>query len=142
MKQRTFIMSSLLLLLSAFPARADIYVIVNKDMHLEELDKSDIAAIYLLKKRSWENGDNIMPINLPAQSSARSRFTSAVFNSSPEKLSSYWDEMLFKGVNPPIIQNSEQAVILFIERVKGAIGYVETKPQNPQIKVIQQLPGN
>ncbi|QFY43832.1 hypothetical protein F6R98_15325 [Candidatus Methylospira mobilis] len=132
----------LLLLFSVLPVQADIYIIVNKDLHQEQLDKNDIASIYLLKKRSWTNGDNIMPINLPAQSTVRSRFTSAIFNSSPEKLSSYWDEMLFRGVNPPIIQNSEQAVILFVERVKGAIGYVETRPQNPQIKIIQQFPGN
>jgi ABC-type phosphate transport system substrate-binding protein len=136
------ILSGLLLLFSALPVRADLYIIVNKDLPLTQLDKNDIAAIYLLKKKNWESGDNIMPINLPAQNSARSRFTSEIFNSSPDKLSSYWDEMLFKGINPPIIQNSEQAVILFVERVKGAIGYVETKPQNPHIKIIQQFPVN
>jgi len=139
---RRAILLSLLLLSPVLPVRADLYVIVNKDLPLKQLDKNDIAAIYLLKKKQWDNGENIMPINLPAQNGARSRFTSEVFNSSPEKLSSYWDEMLFKGINPPIIQNSEQAVILFVERVKGAIGYVETKPQNTQIKIIQQFPGN
>jgi ABC-type phosphate transport system substrate-binding protein len=138
------ILPLLLLLFSALPlpVRADIYIIVNKDLHLEQLDKNAIAAIYLLKKKNWDSGESIMPINLPALSSARSHFTSEIFNSSPDKLNSYWDEMLFKGVNPPIIENSEQAVVLFVTRVKGAIGYVETKPQNPQIKIIQQFSVN
>ena len=121
-------------------ASADLYIIVNKDLPVTQLDKSDIAAIYLLKKKHWENGNDIMPINLPAQADARTRFTAEVFDSTPEKLGSYWDQMLFKGETPPVTQNSEQAVILFVERIKGAIGYVETKPQSLQIKILQQFP--
>jgi len=120
-------------------AWADLYIIANKDLSAAQLDKDDIAAIYLLKKKHWENGDDIMPINLPAQADARTRFTAEIFDSTPDKLGSYWDKMLFKGETPPVTQNSEQAVILFVERIKGAIGYVETKPQSPQIKILHQF---
>lgn len=120
-------------------AWADLYIIANKDLPAAQLDKDDIAAIYLLKKKHWENGDDIMPINLPAQAEARNRFTAEIFDSTPDKLGSYWDQMLFKGETPPATQNSEQAVILFVERIKGAIGYVETKPQSPQIKILNQF---
>ncbi len=118
---------------------ADLYIIANKDLPVAQLDKGDIAAIYLLKKKHWENGDDIMPINLPAQADARNRFSAEIFDSTPEKLGSYWDKMLFKGETPPVTQNSEQAVILFVERIKGAIGYVETKPQSQKIKILQQF---
>ncbi len=80
-----------------------------------------------------------MPINLPATADARARFTAQIFDSTPEKLGSYWDKMLFKGETPPVTQNSEQAVIMFVERIKGAIGYVEIKPQSSQIKILQQF---
>lgn len=126
-------------LLPISSAGADLYIIANKDLPAAQLDKNDIAAIYLLKKKHWENGDDIMPVNLPAQADARNRFTAEIFDSTPEKLGSYWDKMLFKGETPPVTQNSEQAVVLFVERIKGAIGYVETKPQSPQIKILQQF---
>ncbi|MEI7839596.1 MAG: hypothetical protein WCJ11_03755 [Methylococcaceae bacterium] len=126
-------------LLSFSNVHADLYIIANKDSPTVQLDKSDIAAIYLLKKKHWENGDDIMPINLPATADARTHFTAEIFDSTPEKLGSYWDKMLFKGENPPVTQNSEQAVIMFVERIKGAIGYVETKPQSSQIKILQQF---
>jgi ABC-type phosphate transport system substrate-binding protein len=121
-------------------AQADLYIIANKELPATQLDKDDIAAIYLLKKKHWENGEDIMPINLPAQAEARTRFTAEIFDSTPEKLGDYWDKMLFKGETPPVTQNSEQAVILFVERIKSAIGYVETKPQSPQIKILHQFP--
>lgn len=126
-------------LLSISNAYADLYIIANKELPTAQLEKSDIAAIYLLKKKHWENGEDIMPINLPATADARNHFTAEIFDSTPEKLGSYWDKMLFKGETPPVTQNSEQAVIMFVERIKGAIGYVETKPQSSQIKILQQF---
>ncbi len=135
-------MKKLLILLAALlshTVHADLYIIANKDLPISQLEKTDISAIYLLKKKHWENGDDIMPINLPATADARARFTAQVFDSTPEKLGSYWDKMLFKGETPPMTQNSEQAVVMFVERIKGAIGYVETKPQSSQIKILQQF---
>ena len=120
-------------------AWADLYIIANIELPVTQLNKSAIAAIYLLKKKHWENGEAIIPINLPAQADARNHFTAEIFDSTPEKLGDYWDKMLFKGETPPITQSSEQAVILFVERIKGAIGYVETKPQSRQVKILRQF---
>lgn len=119
--------------------QADIYVIANKALALNDLSKEDIAAIYLLKKKHWDDGEPMLPINLPAQSPARNQFTEQIFDSTPEKLGGYWDKMLFKGITPPLTQNSEQAVTLFVERMKGAIGYVENKPDNPNVKIMYKL---
>ena len=119
--------------------RADIYIVANKGLPLDHLDKETIAEIYLLKIKNWENGEDIIPINLPASADVRNRFTTEIFDKTPDKLSSYWYQMLFKGETPPITQNSEQALILFVERIKGAIGYVETKPQSEQIKILQKF---
>lgn len=120
-------------------ATADIYVITNKALSINALSKDEIAAIYLLKKKHWQDDEPMVPINLPAQSEARNLFTEQIFNSTPEKLGGYWDKMLFKGITPPLTQSSEQAVMLFVERVKGAIGYVETKPDNPNLKIVYKI---
>lgn len=142
MRRSIVVATGWLLFMAANAAGADLYIIANKELPINEIGKNDIAAIYLLKQKQWQNGEPIVPINLPAQTSARAVFTDKIFDSSPEKLGSYWDKMLFQGINPPITQNSEQAVILFVERLKGAIGYVEAEPNNPQVKVIHKLAGS
>lgn len=139
--RRLLVLALTIALMPISNASADLYIIANKDLPVGQLDKDDIAAIYLLKKKHWDNGEAIMPINLPAQAEARNRFSAEIFDSTPDKLGSYWDKMLFKGETPPVTQNSEQAVVLFVERIKGAIGYVETKPQSPQIKILHQISG-
>lgn len=135
MKKYIFLLS----LLFPMVAKCDIYIIANKSLSISELSKTEVAAIYLLKKQHWDDGEIVVPINLPAQSVARNYFTDKVLESSTDKLSSYWDKMSFRGINPPMTQNSEQAVYLFVERVKGAIGYVETKPNNDNIKIVHKI---
>lgn len=39
----------------------------------------------------------------------------------------YYDEMHFKGINTPLVLPSPQAVIKFLQKVDGAIGYIPTQ---------------
>lgn len=115
---------------------ADIYIVAHKDLIADSLTDNEVAAIYLLKKKYWRNEVSITPLNLPAQSKIRVKFTQKIFNRAPDKLGNYWNQMLYKGISPPITQNSEASILLFVERVLGAIGYVSRKPDNPNIKVL------
>ncbi len=143
MKKWVIFITPLVVALNINLANAELYIIANKELStINKLTKEEISAIYLLKKKHWDDGEEIIPINLPVQSNAREHFSQQIFDSSPEKLGTYWDQMLFKGINPPITQNSEQAVELFVGRMKGAIGYVETKPQSTQVKILQLFSGN
>ncbi len=118
---------------------ADIYVIGHKDLPASSITSRDIASIYLLKKKQWPEEVDIKPVNLPPQSETRRLFTEKIFHRPPEKLGSYWNEMLFKGISPPIIQNSEAAVMMFVERVFGAVGYINNKPDSPNLKVLLHI---
>lgn len=119
--------------------RADIYIIAHKDLMADSLSSQDIAAIYLLKKKYWDNEASITPINLPARSEIRDLFTQKIFNRSPDKLGNYWNQMLYKGISPPIIQKSEASILLFVERVPGSIGYISRKPDNPNVKILFRI---
>lgn len=105
-----------------------IYVIAHKNSFEKKQQEHDFANFYLLKIVININGDAIIPINLPTNNPIRAKFSQAVFGRSPDTLSEYWDRMSFRGIRPPVVQNSEQAVILFVSRIKGAIGYVSKKP--------------
>jgi hypothetical protein len=140
MPRLLYIMSIILFLLSPIANSETIYVIAHKGSFINIQKNKDLANFYLLKKVNNNNGDNIIPINLPTNSPLRDKFSRVVFGRSPEALSEYWDRMSFRGVRPPVVQNSEQAVMLFVSRVKGAIGYVSKKPENnPNIVVLSEF---
>jgi ABC-type phosphate transport system substrate-binding protein len=47
--------------------------------------------------------------------------------------------MHYQGVTLPVIQESTQAVIAFVQNVPGAIAYIEGLPDNSQVKVLMEL---
>lgn len=116
-----------------------LYIIGHKGSFGAEHTVEHIADYYLLKIKENDVGDSIIPINLPLNNPVRTKFSTTIFNRSPNALSDYWDRLSFRGIRPPIIQNSEQAVVLFVSRIKGSIGYVSQKPVNDQIDVLGEI---
>jgi ABC-type phosphate transport system substrate-binding protein len=124
------------------PARADdILIIANASVNTNTpLDTGRIAAIYLLRVTTWPDGSRIVPVNREAGSDLRAQFTSDVLMQDNASLASYWNEMHFMGKMPPVVQQSEQAMLAFVRRVPGAIGYIRagvTPP--PDVKVLARV---
>lgn len=90
-----------------------------------------VRRIFLMRQRFWPDGTPARPVNLPASSPIRERFSLAVLQASVRDLTSYWDERYFHGTRPPVSVASEEAVLLFVARTKGAVGYVDVPKADP-----------
>ena len=101
--------------------------------------RADLARIYQRRRRFWNNGARIVPINLPADHPLRQKFSLQVFNKLPEEMQEYWDEQYFQGVSPPYVLASVAAVLQFVASTPGAIGYVDAVTVNEQVKVLLLL---
>lgn len=109
----------------ARPAAEPLCVIANLPGDTVHADVGLIRGIFLLRKRFWPDGTPAHPVNLPAASPIRERFSQAVFGQSVRAQASYWSERYFHGTRPPPSVASQAAVILFVTRTKGSVGYVE-----------------
>jgi ABC-type phosphate transport system substrate-binding protein len=118
----------------------ELLVIAHPGVGVSSLSPDELAAIYLLKTTSWQGGGNIVPVNREAASSARSAFSDAVLRQPPNALNAYWNQMHFKGIVPPLIQESDQAVLAFVQKVPGAIGYISTTVTPQNVKVLIKVP--
>lgn len=99
-----------------------------------------LADIYTLKKTFWSNNTLVVPVNREASSEERERFSLDVFNLSPRELSEYLDRLRFEGKLPPVVQTSDQAVLGFVRKVPGAIGYINADQLPAGVKVLLWLP--
>lgn len=121
-------------------SRADeLLVIAHPDIAIANLSSDDIAAIYLLKTTTWQGGGNIVPVNREASSSTRLKFSDAVLRHTPSALNAYWNQMHFKGKVPPLVQESDQAVLAFVQKVPGSIGYISTSVTPSNVKVLAKV---
>jgi ABC-type phosphate transport system substrate-binding protein len=118
----------------------ELIVIANQNVPVASLSSDELASIYLLKMSNWSGGTNVVPVNREASSPVRTKFSDMVLRQPQNVLNAYWNQMHFKGKVPPLIQESDQAVLTFVQKVPGAVGYISatTLPQN--VKVLARIP--
>ena len=104
--------------------RLDIAIIANGDVAVDSLDIATVRRIYLARQQTWHNGKRVHPVNLPASSELRSAFSRRVLERSARSLAAYWNDLYFHGTQPPPVLESERAVLLYVQRTSGALGYV------------------
>lgn len=130
------------LLAAAPPALAEeLAVIVNKQ-RMTQLDREEIAQIFLKKRRFWDDGTPMLPVNQSAGSAARASFDTAVFGAGARRLSVYWNRAYFRGVLPPATLASDEAVRRFVVSEPRAIGYIRAGVVDASVRVISILTGS
>jgi ABC-type phosphate transport system substrate-binding protein len=100
-------------------------VIVNKDRPETSLDRRFLSRAFLKKTTTWEDGQSIHPVDQAADAAVRQRFSEEVVGRSVAAVRNYWQQLIFtgRGVAPPEL-DSDEAVVRYVARHPGALGYV------------------
>ena len=88
-------------------------------------DAETLSLIFKRRKLYAEDGGRLQPVNLPADSSLRRRFSRAILRQSPEAQEEYWNQQYFQGVLPPHVLASEAAVLRFVSETPHSVGYLD-----------------
>lgn len=118
---------------------ADIAVIVSRDAPKLQLDRTTLRNIYLKKIFVDNNGNAIIPVNLPAGHLLRKAFSLQLLRETSEHLQGYWNERYFHGVRPPYVLGSQDAVLQFVAQTPGAIGYVASCRVDSGVRQVMTL---
>lgn len=118
---------------------ADIAVVVSRDAPKLQLARVALRNIYLKKIFVDRDGDAIIAVNLPAGHPLRKAFSLALFGETSDQLQGYWNERYFHGVRPPYVLESQDAVLRFVARTPGAIGYVARCKVNDKVRQVMTL---
>jgi ABC-type phosphate transport system substrate-binding protein len=133
MRRRTWLTAAALagLLLSSRPTpvageTAPAYrVIVNPQNPSGPVERRFLIEAFLKKTTHWGHGEAIRPVDLATDSPVRRRFSEEGLNRSVAAVKSYWQQLIFAGRDvPPPELDSDEAVVRFVLRFPGAIGYV------------------
>jgi len=113
-------------------------VIINSKSRINNVEKSELRKLYL-RKNKYLNRKKIIPVNLLADNSARIAFESNILNMDRASLNAYWIKQHKKGINPPVSQESYNAMLNFVINVNGAIGYIPSNMVDNRVKVIHEF---
>ena len=103
----------------------DYVVMVHADNPVTELQKKEVAKLFLKKVKEWkELKKTVEPVDLAADSPIRERFSQEVLERTMSAIKAYWHKEIFSGRGvPPVEKASDDDVLKFISEHVGAIGY-------------------
>lgn len=137
-KRLLFITVSLLIFAAPSAFSAEL-VVISSHKTFEKISHKLLSKIYLKRKILWKDKTRIVPVNLPSRSPLRALFTKEVLRMDHKDLVVYWNEQHYKGVRPPVVVESEEAVKAFVREVKGALGYIDADSLEPDLKVLYRI---
>ncbi|MBI5682349.1 MAG: hypothetical protein HZC45_04145 [Deltaproteobacteria bacterium] len=117
----------------------DTIVVISLVKPNEKITAGMLKGIYLKKKVFWKDEMRIIPVNLSPQNEIRNIFSKKILSMEHRELVEYWNEQYFKGITPPPVLESEEAVKRFVIEVDGAIGYIRKKNLEPGLEVLYTI---
>lgn len=112
-------------------------VIANPDVTEATVTREFVSRAFLKKTTRWPDGSVIHPVDQTADSSLRRRFTENVLGRSISAVRTWWQQQIFSGNDiPPPELGGDDAVVAFVLREPGAIGYVSASADVKTAKVL------
>jgi hypothetical protein len=100
-------------------------VITHPGNQATTVDRKFLAEAYLKKVSRWPGAEPLRPVDQLPESAVRRQFSDEVIKRPVTTVKSYWQQQVFSGrdVPPPELENDE-AVVRYVLRHPGALGYV------------------
>jgi ABC-type phosphate transport system substrate-binding protein len=124
---------------AAAEERTRIAVVVHPS-RTAELTPDALRQIYLRRKRFWDDGAPIVPLNLAAGMPLRDAFSRRVLGESEARVAEYWNRQYFYGILPPATLASTQAVLRYVASDPNAVGYVPADELDGSVRTVLSLP--
>jgi ABC-type phosphate transport system substrate-binding protein len=121
----------------AMAEEVQVRVIVNAKNPATKLSKEFVTDAFLKKRTRWSGDSIIHPVDLPQSHSTRAKFSRAVLGRDVGAVRRYWAQLVFsgRGVPPPEVTD-EDAVIAYVAKNAGAIGYVSATATLSGVKTV------
>ena len=115
-------------------------VITSRQTIIPDFSRVLLRDIFLKKVVLTSEGREYIPVNLPPMNPLRKAFNKNVIHMDTQQSELFWDKAYFAGTSPPYVLDSERAVLRFVAKEHGAIGYVRACFVTPEIKVLKLIP--
>ncbi len=118
-------------------AHADVHVLVNAANPLGNISQKEATDLFMGRTRVYPDGSAVVTLDLPRDSTVRAAFYESLTGLTQAQINSYWARLMFTGrTMPPQTMSSEQAMLEYLHRHPGAIGYLGRDPGDRQLRTI------
>ena len=125
-----------LMLFFAGSAYSQVAVIANKSVADASISSSKVESVYMLKDKTWSDGKGVILFTLKSDNGTVEKFFSS-FGKSSSDMKKMWmkAQLTGEGMAPEAL-GSEDEVVNKVASTPGAIGFVDAKKVNGNVKVL------
>lgn len=117
-------------------AQADIYIIANRSVPVDEIRVQEIKEIFLGLNTTWNDKLLIKPMVLSLDP-MYSEFLEKYAKKSKSQYKYWWRNMVFTGRGLlPKYRKTEENIIQIVAKTEGAIGFVSSAINNENVKTL------
>ena len=137
---RVFIIAGLVLVSVASVAGSDIKMIANSSVTTDFISRAELRRIYLLQSRKLKDGSVVEPV-LQKRGAVHDTFCRQFLDRDGEEIRTYYHGVVFTGKGSmPRELNSDEEMVSYVARTRGAIGYVSGGANTEGVKILAVAP--
>ena len=116
---------------------AKVAIIVNPAVKIHEISADDLKSVFLGTKTSLRDGTHLQPV-LERGGPAHAAFLKQYLIKTDTALQTYYRSLVFSGkwVMPTTLASDAQ-VVSYVERTRGAIGYINPASVSEGVKTVE-----
>lgn len=115
----------------------DFKVIAYAGLPVNEISAVDLRSIFLGTKTSLEDGSKVTPV-METNGVVLTAFSKTYLGKSGAALQAYYRSLVFTGKwSMPVAFATDSAVIAYVARTPGAIGYIRENAEADGVKVLK-----
>ncbi len=137
MKHSRYLLLAALALLAAAASAADFKVIANPGIKVTEISANDLKEVFLATKSSLSDGSHVEPV-WQKGGATHEAFLKDYVGKTDAAVGTYYRSLVFTGkASMPKTLATDAEVVAYVEKTKGAIGYVAAATATGEAKVLE-----
>jgi TonB family protein len=130
------LVAAVVLLGSGRALAGDLKVIANPSVRADTISVAELRSVFLEERRSLSDGSHVEPV-LAKGGPAHEAFLKRYLSKSDDALQTYYRTLIFTGTGSmPKVLPSDSAIVNYVARTKGTIGYVDIDVPAEGVKVL------
>ena len=137
MRRLQYFLFAALTMGAASAMAADVKVIANSSVGAPSVSSDELKGVFLATKSSLSDGSHVEPVLLKS-GAVHEAFLKEYVGKSDSALETYYRSLVFTGKGSmPKTFATDAEVVAYVEKTKGAIGYVGAATSTTSAKVLE-----
>jgi TonB family protein len=128
-----------LALLTFHSLAADVKIVANPSVKTSFISAGELRSVFLAETTTLRDGSHVEPV-FEREGAVHETFITDFLKQTNASLRSHYGELVFTGrASMPKSFNSDEEVVSYVARTRGAIGYVSTSAATDGVKVLDVI---